>query len=71
MPEMIPVVSSLIAEIGFDEEKEELHVKFHNGGEYLYQGVPLPTFEALRDAESVGSFFLRNIKKQYECVKVR
>ena len=70
MPEMIPVASSLIKAVGFNEEKEELHVEFHKGGEYLYQGVSRHVFEALIDAHSAGAFFLKNVKYQYECIKV-
>jgi hypothetical protein len=72
MPEMKPppTPSSLIAGIGYSEEKEELYVHFHKGGTYLYQGVPLPVYDAMLNAVSAGSFFLRNIKNQYEYVKV-
>ena len=68
--EMIPVASSLLKAVGFDDEKEELHVEFQKGGTYLYQGVPRPVYDAMLNAVSVGSFFLRNIKNQYEYAKV-
>jgi hypothetical protein len=68
--EMIPVVSSLLKAVGFDDEKEELHIEFHKGDTYLYQEVPRPVFEALIDAHSAGHFFLVNVKNQYEYVKV-
>ena len=69
--EMIPVASSLIKAVGFDDEKEELTVEFHKGDltKYVYQGVTRPTYEAMMEAQSVGSFFLRNIKIHYACVK--
>ena len=69
MVELIPVASSLIKAVGFDSEKEELHVLFHKGGEYVYRGVPRPVYGALLEAQSVGHFFLVNVKKQYECIK--
>ena len=67
--EMTPVTSSLIKAVGYDDEKEELHVQFHKGGEYTYRGVTRPVYEAMMEAQSVGVFFLRNIKANYECVK--
>lgn len=66
---MIPVASSLLETVGYDDEKEELHVKFHKGGKYTYRGVTRPVYEALLNAHSASSFFLWNIKSQYECVK--
>jgi len=71
MVDPIPVKSSLIKAIGYNDEKEELQVEFKNGTEYLYQGVPQGTFEALADADSVGAFFSANIKHVFEFVKVR
>lgn len=67
--EMIPVVSSLLKVVGYDDEKKELHVKFHKGPVYRYQEVSRPVFEGLIDAHSAGHFFLRNVKDQYPCVK--
>lgn len=68
--EMTPVASSLLKSVGYNDEKEELHVEFLKGGEYLYRGVTWPVFEAMLEAQSVGSFFLRNVKGQYDVVKV-
>ena len=69
MPEMIPVASSLIKAVGYDPEKEELHVQFHKGDEYVYRGVTRPVYDAMMEAQSVGHFFLANVKRQYECIK--
>lgn len=68
--EMIPVVSSLLKTVGYDPEKEELHVKFHKGGgSYVYRGVTRPVFDALLNTHSAGHFFLVNVKGQYPCTK--
>lgn len=66
--QMIPVVSSNISSVGYDQMKGTLHVLFKNGGLYVYAGVPHGTFDALLAAESVGSFLNKNIKKQFACV---
>lgn len=68
--DLTPVESSLIAAIGYSDEKKELHVEFKKGGLYAYQGVPHAVFTAMMEAVSVGNFFLRNVKGQYSYVKV-
>lgn len=67
--EMIPVASSLLKSVAFDNDKEELHVQFHKGGSYIYRGVPRSVFDALLNDHSAGHFFLVNIKSKYKCVK--
>ena len=71
MTDMTRVDSSLISEIGYNVGKEELRVRFKKGGaEYVYLKVPPPVFTAMQEAVSLGSFFLRNVKGQYETRKV-
>ena len=70
MTEMIPVASSLIKAVGYDSEKEELHVQFHKGDEYVYRGVPQAIAMSFERSPSVGRYFLNNIKGKYEGVKV-
>lgn len=65
---MTPVQSSQLAEIGYDEDSKTLAIRFNGrhdepkGRLYHYSGVEPETFEALKNAESKGSFFIRNIK---------
>ena len=63
--EMITVQSSNIESVGYDENDEEVYVKFLNGSVYVYRGVPLHDFEGLRDTPSVGSYLHRNFKNIY------
>lgn len=63
--EMIAVQSSNIESVGYDENDQEVYVKFLNGSVYMYRGVPLHDFEGLRDAPSVGSYLHRNFKNVY------
>ena len=62
---MIPVSSSNIESIGYDEENQQVYVRFLNGSLYVYKGVPLHEFENLRDAPSLGSYLHRNYKNVY------
>jgi hypothetical protein len=65
LPEMIPVSSSNIASVGYDEANQTAYVTFLTGTTYAYKGVPLHEFENLRTASSIGSYFNRNFKNVY------
>ena len=62
---MKPVISSNIAELGYDVNDEIVYVRFSNGTLYIYKGVPEYEFNALRDAPSIGSYLHRNFKNVY------
>ena len=63
--EMIPVSSSNVESIGYDEATQTLRVNFLNGGIYEYMNVPGYEFEQLKIAPSIGSYLHRNIKGVY------
>ena len=68
--EMIPVVSSNVESIGYDEDTQILKIKFLSGAIYEYKNVPIMEFEQLKNASSVGSYLYRNIKNNYPYEKV-
>lgn len=62
--EMIPVSSSNVQAIGYDEANQMLYVRFiKNNSLYCYQGVPIAEFYGLQNAASVGGHLSQNIKK--------
>lgn len=65
LPEMITVSSSNIESIGYDEQNQQVYVRFLNGSLYVYKGVPAYEFKNLLDAPSLGSFLHRNYKNVY------
>jgi len=67
MPEMQPVESSTIREIGFDEASEKLLVRFKDGGLYTYSDVPKEVYEEMLSARSVGRYFHQNVRLQFSC----
>ncbi len=69
MPEMIYVDSSNIEAIGYDDEKQELHVQFLSGGYYIYHDVPRAVFDELLIAASKGSYLNREVKGVYQYTK--
>jgi len=69
MPEMIYVDSSNIEAIGYDDDSQELHVRFLSGGSYTYHDVPRQIFDELMSAPSKGSFLNREVKNVYRFTK--
>lgn len=64
---MDAVESSQIHSIGYDEASQTLAIRFKNKAGaptslYHYSDVTRSNFEALRDAESIGSHFYKHIK---------
>lgn len=58
----VPVESSNIAEIGHDENSGVIEVKFKTGAVWQYPGkYDRHTFEAFKNAKSVGRFFRSEI----------
>jgi hypothetical protein len=66
----IPVDSSNISSIGYDEETSTLEIEFHGGSVYQYLDVPLNVYEGLLNADSKGQYLAQHIKGYYRFVKV-
>jgi hypothetical protein len=68
--EMQPVISTNVAEIGYDESAEEVYVDFITSGLYAYRGVPLHVWQEFEAAESKGGFVNQILKPGYPAVKL-
>lgn len=68
--ERVSVDSSNVAAVGYHADSETLEVEFKNGTVYQYFDVPERTYEALRDASSVGGYLAANIKGAFRYSKV-
>jgi len=62
--------SSQIKRYAYNPDLRILIVGFMTGGLYLYKDVPFEKIEGMRDAESVGSYFSREIKDNHRCVNL-
>ena len=62
--------SSIVESFLFSEKNETLEIKFKNGNEYLYRGVPKHTYDELLEAPSKGAYISREIKTKYEFEKL-
>ena len=60
--EMTPVQSTHIESVGYDSDKQLLHVKFDNGGTFAYEDVPPYKYQNMMIAPSIGSFLYKWIK---------
>jgi hypothetical protein len=62
---MKSVTSSSIARIGYARNTKELYIQFQSGKTYQYQNIPRSIVCKLKKADSIGSFFARNIRNKY------
>ncbi len=68
--ERIPVTSTNIQSVGYDQNTQILEVEFKNGTVYQYTDVSLGEYEGLMGAGSKGSYLNMNIKGRYSCTKL-
>ena len=66
---MINVESSCVESVGFDEEKNELYVKFNNGRTYMYPNCSKNLYEGLMNSNSKGRY-LNDYFIGTSCVKI-
>jgi len=66
----IPVDSSMMDSIRYDEDSMTLEIEFKGGRVYQYFDVPIQIFEGLRGADSHGKFFNAQIKGHYRYARV-
>jgi hypothetical protein len=66
----IPVSSSNVDSVGYDEDSGTLEVEFKNGTVYQYFDVPSKIYENLMSASSIGGFLASSIKGSFRFSKV-
>ena len=68
---MAPVVSSNVAQVGYDLATQTLAVQFKAGAKvYHYANVPPDVYEEMGKAESVGRFIGAHIVKKFDFTTV-
>lgn len=72
MYNMVEVVSSQIVAVNLIDHSGiyYLYVLFSNGDVYTYENVPLPLYETMLEADSIGKFFNKHIKNKFEVNKI-
>jgi hypothetical protein len=66
----VPVSSSTIAEIGYDEPRRILEILFKNSSVYQYFDVPPQEHQSLMQASSHGQYLNANIKGRFRYARV-
>lgn len=66
----IPVISSNVSSVGYDENSSTLEVQFHDGSVYQYFAVPVQIYSGLINAGSVGGYLNDHIKGVYRYRRV-
>jgi len=69
-PEMIPVESSNVKEIGYDAETSILYVMFKNNSLYKYFDVGADVWDDFKAAASKGQFVHQRLKGVYNYERV-
>jgi hypothetical protein len=70
--QLVPVSSSALRAVGYDDSQEILEIQFHNGAVYRYYGVPVAVHRGLMEADSHGRYFQQHIRGagyRYERIK--
>ncbi len=65
-----PIESTSLRSLGYEPGTHTLEVEFNSGGIYRYLDVPPEMYQTLREAESPGRVFTRQIRNAYECWKL-
>ena len=58
----VPVSSSALRSVGYDEDRGILEIEFDNGAVYRYYDVPPEVHRGLMSADSHGRYFHRHIR---------
>lgn len=61
----VPVVSSNLSSVAYDQDTRTLYIRFQSGGEYTYADVPVEVAQSLIRAASPGRFFNERVKHAY------
>ena len=62
----MPVESSMILGVRYDEESYALDVIFRTGEKYRYKNVPPLEYEGLMSAKSQGQYMHKRILRRYD-----
>lgn len=64
---MLPVESTAIRAVGYDQASQRLRIEFTQGKAYDFCAVPKSLFKAFVNAVSKGKFYNVHIRDQYPC----
>lgn len=63
--------STCFSSVGYDSNTGTLFVVFRDSGaKYAYDEVPASVYDELCSADSMGGYYNKNIKGNYDCTKI-
>lgn len=68
--ERIPVSSSNVAEVGYDDATSTLEIEFNGGSVYQYFDVPQSVYDSLIAADSPDRFVHQQIRGVYRYMRM-
>ena len=63
--ELVPVESTMIGAVAYDDARRDLIVIFNTGQTYVYSDVPRDVYDGLLAADSKGTFMKSSVIDQY------
>jgi hypothetical protein len=63
---MLPVTSSDLESVGYDDASRNMKIRFHSGGVYSYSNVSHDVYDSLMSANSKGKYFHSHISGFYD-----
>lgn len=66
----VPVRSSHLVSVGYDEEEGVLEVEFRNGWVYQYAGVPFEVYDELLFAVSPGEYLQKSVIPRFSWERI-
>lgn len=62
--------SSLIKQTEYNPDDQQLLIVFQNEQQYVYLGITKEIYNSFCEAESVGSYFGKNIRGKFDYAKI-
>jgi hypothetical protein len=66
----IPVASTEITQVGYQEDSETLEIKFEHGGVYQFFNVPSEIYQGFLSAPSKEGYYQAKIGERFPCSRI-
>lgn len=67
----MPVKSRMLAAVAYNDEWQQLYLRFRSGDIYCYRGVPVDRYRELLAADSKGEYARGHILNRYPYQRIR
>ena len=66
----VPVVSSNVVSVGYEQEDKSLFVEYRGGSVYKYEAVPLEYYRALMESPSKGRWVRSQLVGKFKATRI-